>query len=45
MSCEHKERNGARMGALNKEKLMIDRGPVLRREELHLKRNGFGRDR
>ena len=34
MSCKHKERNGARNDALNMENLKIDRGHVLRKEEI-----------
>ena len=36
MSCYYRERNGARNGALNKENLKIDHGPVLCREERFL---------
>ena len=39
MSFDHRERNGTRIGLVNKENLRFNRGPVLRREERILLKN------
>ena len=45
MNCEYTDTNSARTGALNKEKLMIDRESFFHREEWILKNFGIDRGR